>query len=108
MADLPTRMLIDGVMAAANQGMVTTVLEQRGNAESGAILVRLDQPDGTCRLESRVADFDGTYSWQDITGPEPLLPDAAAERISREKSFDPDLWIIAVDASLASNPFRQE
>ena len=104
---LTTQTFVDGVLAAANKSMVTCVLEERGSAESGAILVRLDQPDGTCRIETRVAGMDGGYEWQDITGDAPLDAEAAKERIGREKSFDPDLWVIAVDASLSGNPFRE-
>ena len=107
MARLSTRMLVDSVLANANRSMVTCVLEERGSAEAGAILVRLDQPDGTCRIESRVAGMDGGYEWQDITGDEPLDTEAARERIERERRFDPDLWVIAVDASQSGNPFRE-
>ena len=107
MARVTTRMLVDGVLAAANRSLVTAVLEERGSAESGAILVRLDQPDGNCRIESRVAGMDGGYEWQDITGDAPLDAEAARERIKREKRFDPDLWVIAVDASLSGNPFKE-
>ena len=107
MARLSTRMLVEGVLAAANKSMVTCVLEERGSTEAGAILVRLDQPDGTCRIETRVAAMDGGYEWQDITGDAPLDAEAARERVKREKTFDPDLWIVAVDASLSGNPFRK-
>ena len=107
MPRLTTRMLVDSVLAAANKSMVAAVLEERGSAEAGAILVRLDSPDGTCRIESRVAGMDGGYEWQDITGDTPLDADSARERIERERRFDPDLWVIAVDASLSGNPFRE-
>ena len=98
---------MDSVLAVANRSMVTAVLEERGSAEAGAILVRLDRPDGTCRIEARVLGAGGGYEWQDVTGDAPLDAEAARERIGREKRFDPDLWVIAVDASLSANPFRE-
>lgn len=104
-AQLSTAMLVESALALANVGMVTAVLEHRGHPENGAILVRLDQADGTCRLESRVADFDGGYAWQDVTGAAPLTAEQAQERIARERGYDPDIWVIAVDAALAQNPF---
>lgn len=104
---LSTSMLVESALALANAGMVTAVLERRGHPDSGAILVRLDQPDGTCRLESRVVDFDGKYTWQDVTGPAALSSEQAQERITREKGYDPDLWVIAVDATLGQNPFEK-
>ena len=105
-AQLSTQMLIKAALALANSPVVTTVIERRGNAESGAIIVRLDLPDGTCRLESRVVGLDGDYCWRDISGDTPLSADAAQQRISRETGFDPDLWVIAVDATLGRNPFH--
>ncbi len=105
-AQLSTKMMVDSALALANAAMVTAMLEKRGNPDSGAVLVRLDSPDGRCRLEQRVLGMDGDYTWQDVTGGEPLDAEAATERINREVRYDPDLWVIAVDASLGENPFR--
>jgi hypothetical protein len=103
---LSTKMMVDAALALANAAMVTVLLEKRGNPDSGTVLVRLDSPDGRCRFEQRVLNLDGDYTWQDVTGDEPLDTEAAAERINRETGYDPDLWVIAVDASLGENPFR--
>ena len=103
---LSTGMMVDAALALANASMVTAMLERRGNFENGAVLVRLDAPDGSCRLEQRSIDFDGNYTWQDVTGDTPLDAETAAARIERETRYDPDLWVIAVDASLGDNPFR--
>lgn len=103
---LSTKMMVDAALALANASMVTAMLERRGNSDHGSVLVRLDAPDGLCRLEQRVLDLDGHYTWQDVTGDAPLDAMAAAERLDREARYDPDLWVIAVDASLGDNPFR--
>ena len=103
---LSTGMMVDAALALANASMVTAMLERRGSFENGTVLVRLDAPDGSCRLEQRSIDFDGNYTWQDVTGDTPLDAETAAARIERETRYDPDLWVIAVDASLGDNPFR--
>lgn len=100
-------MMVDAALALANASMVTAMLEKRGHPESGTVLVRLDAPDGLCRFERRVLDLDGGYTWQDVTGDTPLDSAAAEERLAREMRYDPDLWVIAVDASLGDNPFRE-
>ncbi|MGC6484714.1 MAG: DUF1491 family protein [Candidatus Puniceispirillales bacterium] len=105
-AQLSTTLMVEAALALANASLVTAILEKRGHPDSGTVLVRLDAPDGRCRFEQRVLDLDGTYTWQDVTGEVPLDAAAAAERISRETRYDPDLWVIAVDASLGDNPFR--
>jgi len=99
-------MTVKSALALANQLLVTAVLVHRGNAEAGSILVRLDYPDGTARIEQRQLDLDGTYQWQDVSGAQALSPDEAEARLERERRYDPDLWIIAVDAVNGSNPFR--
>lgn len=106
-AKLSTGMMVKAALALANSSMVTAMLERRGHSEHGTVLVRLDAPDGLCRFEQRVLDLDGNYTWQDVTGDSPLDAIAAAERIDRETRYDPDLWVIAVDASLGDNPFRE-
>ena len=104
---LTTRLLVESVLALANREVVVAVLERRGSAEHGVILVRLDMADGLCRLESRVLGLDGEYEWQDVTGAEGLTSEEAGARIAREVEYDSDLWVVAVDASQSDNPFRQ-
>jgi hypothetical protein len=103
---LSSTMAVKAALALANQMMVTAVLVHRGNAEAGSILVRLDYPDGSARIEQRQLDLDGTYQWQDVTGEDMLKPEEAEARLDRERRYDPDLWIIAVDAVNGANPFR--
>ena len=103
---LSSSMAVKAALALANRMMVTAVLVHRGNAEAGSILVRLDYPDGSARIEQRQPDMDGTYQWQDVTGEHALSPEDAEARLERERRYDPDLWIIAVDAVNGANPFR--
>jgi hypothetical protein len=103
---LSSSMAVKAALALANRMMVTAVLVHRGNAEAGSILVRLDYPDGSARIEQRQLDLDGSYQWQDVTGDHALNPEEAEARLERELRYDPDLWIIAVDAVNGANPFR--
>ena len=67
----------------------------RGDATAGAVLVKLAQMNGTARAFMRGFDLerDGQV-WQALVeGREPDV-DAA---IARQRSFDPDLWVIEVE-----------
>ena len=67
----------------------------RGDETAGAILVKLSPLDGTAKLFQRVMAMDGARPWDILTeGPEPEV-DAA---IARQRSFDPDLWVIEVES----------
>ena len=82
-------MLVQSAMMLANSQMVAMVLVRRGDADNGAILVRLDLPDGTSVVARRVLNFDGDYEWTAMT--DAPIPAADAETYcQREINIDPD------------------
>lgn len=92
-------------MAMANRNMVGMVLIRRGDADNGAIIVRLDLPDGGAVMERRVLNIDGVYEWTRINDT-PFDHDDADAFCRREISFDPDCWIVAIDSVISDNPLR--
>ncbi|MCE2516308.1 MAG: DUF1491 family protein [Alphaproteobacteria bacterium] len=105
-SSLTTTMLVQSALAMANRNMVAMVLVRRGDADNGAVLVRLDLPDGTAIIESRTLDIDGRYRWTVLAGDPPLSIEEADARLAREISFDPDCWIVAIDSAIGDNPLR--
>lgn len=86
------RCAVDGVHA---------VLRRRGAAEAGAIFVKVDRLDGTAILygpapQSLVEDGRGDRLFVAMTPPE-ATPLDAEDRLSKEISFDPDLWVVEVE-----------
>jgi len=67
----------------------------RGDATAGAILVKQSPLDGTACAHQRSFDpMSGARIWMVLAeGAEPEV-DAA---ISRQREFDPDLWVIEVE-----------
>jgi len=67
----------------------------KGDLTAGAVLVKQNPLDGTARLYQRSFDLmTGARTWVTLAeGPEPDV-DAA---IARQRSFDPDLWVIEVE-----------
>jgi len=77
------------------------VLRRRGAPEAGAVFVKLDPLDGTAALfgpapQSLAADQPEERFFTAVPLSEPT-PLAAEERLKREISFDPDLWIVEVE-----------
>ncbi|MHA7875949.1 DUF1491 family protein [Roseivivax sp.] len=66
-----------------------------GDDTAGAVLVKLSTLDGRARAFTRAFDLQtGARIWTELTaGPEGEV-DAA---ISRQRGFDPDLWVIEVE-----------
>ncbi len=80
---------------------VVAVLRRRGAAEAGAIMIKVDRLDGTATLLGPAPQSEAAESGE--RGFAPLHRDAvidagaAEDRLKRETSFDPDLWIVEVE-----------
>lgn len=70
----------------------------RGDATAGAVLVKLNTLDGQARAFTRSFDLmTGDRTWV------PLSEGAESEvdlSIAKQRSFDPDLWVIEVEDRL--------
>jgi hypothetical protein len=67
----------------------------KGDATAGAVLVKLNTLDGQARCFQRSFDLtSGERTWMVLAEGDEVAVDAALER---QKSFDPDLWVIEVE-----------
>lgn len=67
----------------------------RGDATAGAVLVKQSTLDGQASLWQRSFDLEtGARQWMELTRGEEAEVDAA---ITRQRGFDPDLWVIEVE-----------
>ncbi len=67
----------------------------KGDATAGAVLVKLNTLDGQARCFQRSFDLlSGERTWIVLAEGDEANVDAALER---QKSFDPDLWVIEVE-----------
>jgi hypothetical protein len=77
------------------------VLRRRGAAEAGAIFVKIDLLDGTALLfgpapQSEIKDGEDRVFTALHSSPR-IDPGDAEQQLSRQISFDPDLWIVEVE-----------
>lgn len=77
-------------------------LARRGADGAGAVLiksVRLDRrpPEPTARALSRATLGDGRLGWVWLVGPDWAEESAVDAALSRQASFDPDVWIVEVE-----------
>jgi len=69
----------------------------RGDATAGAVVVKLNRLDGTGAAFARSWDATGARVWTPIADG----PDAEVEAaLTRQRRFDPDLWIVEVEDRL--------
>ncbi|EPX87006.1 DUF1491 family protein [Salipiger mucosus] len=95
MARLTTRFWVDAYLARLNFAMIPAYVIAHGDDTAGAVLVKLATLDGQARAFTRGFDLStGDRHWTELTaGPEPEV-DAS---IAKQRSFDPDLWVIEVE-----------
>lgn len=79
-----------------------TALRRRGAAEAGAIFIKIDCLDGTCRLLGPAPagmgpEDDGSRRFAPLHASGRLAAGDAEARMKREIGFDSDLWWIEVE-----------
>lgn len=93
------------VRTAFNEGRPTMVL-QKGEANSGIVLVKISRLDRTCRLLIQQRDIEGTLGWISVFKEDEVSEQQADEYISRAGERDPDLWIVESEDPQGRNPFE--
>ncbi len=69
----------------------------RGDAERGAVLLKVAHLDGTATVYDRSYDFDGNLIWTRRTGDTPVAEREADDLIARQRKYDSDLWVLEIE-----------
>lgn len=84
--------------AVANMGVYVT---RRGDSDAGSILIKVDCLDGNYQVYGPAigSSFtpEGDRLWQCLTDGEGIDEQVADKLISQQISFDPDIWVIAIE-----------
>jgi hypothetical protein len=73
---------------------IAAFVTAKGDATAGAVLIKQAPLDKTARLFQRSYDLDGKRVWVVLAEGAEADVDSA---IARQRSFDPDLWVIEVE-----------
>ena len=96
MARLASGIWVSAYLARLRVYDIPAFVVAHGDDTAGAVLVKLSTLDGAARAYTRGFDLrSGDRRWEELAaGPEREV-DAA---IARQREFDPDLWVIEVEA----------
>jgi hypothetical protein len=103
---IKTGILVDAGFRHCERLLLTAVLRRRGDADAGALLIKVSRLDGTAAIFSRAQSFDGGTEWRRSTGDGWISEEEAEKRLESEIRYDPDLWIIEVENPDGRNPFE--
>lgn len=73
---------------------IPAFVTERGDATAGAVLVKVNTLDGKACAFQRSYDAQGERVWVVL---EEGLDETVEATLKRQRSFDPDLWIIEVE-----------
>lgn len=80
---------------------LTGVVARRGADEAGAVFVKVTRGADAVLLfgspPGPAYDDHGRRRWVMPLGPEPVAAEAVDAFLSRQTSFDPDLWVLDID-----------
>lgn len=95
MIRLTSALWVQAYMARLQQQGIPVFIVTRGDATAGAVLVKLNTLDGRAQAFQRVADLMTNQRRWDILSEGPEADVDAV--LSRQRGFDPDLWVIEVE-----------
>ena len=94
MVRLTSEFWVQAYLARLRQADIPAFVAARGDASAGAIIVKLNTLDGKARAYQRSYDANGDRMWVTLEeGDDKSVEDS----LSRQRGFDPDLWIIEVE-----------
>lgn len=95
MTRLTAEFWVQAYLARLRQSDIPAFVVARGDNTAGAVLIKLNSLDGQAACYQRGFDLmSGARKWDClVSGKEPDVDKA----ITRQRSFDPDLWVIEVE-----------
>jgi len=93
-ARLTSDFWVGAYLARLRLAAIPAFVVAKGDPDAGAILIKLNRLNGEATAFSRAYGPEGDRVWAVLAaGPEPEVDKALA----RQRSFDPDLWLIEVE-----------
>jgi len=95
MARLTSEFWVQAYLARLSLANIPAFVTAKGDATAGAVLIKQSTLDGHATLYQRSVDLmTGDRTWVVLAEGADTEVDAAVER---QRSFDPDLWVIEVE-----------
>lgn len=105
---LKSRLRVQAAIRQCEARLVPAMVVRRGDADAGAILVKVNAFDRGCIVLTQVSDGLGRARWMRGTGPQPVDEAAADAYIARQGRYDDDLWVIELESRDGWHPFEDE
>ena len=98
---LTTEIWVAAYLTRLRLATIPAYIMQKGDGTAGAVLVKVNTLDGKATCYQRSFDLmSGERQWVVLVEGEETLVD---ESVTKQKSFDPDLWVIEIETRAAQH-----
>ncbi|MGC6537620.1 MAG: DUF1491 family protein [Candidatus Puniceispirillaceae bacterium] len=96
MARLKTQLFVNAASRLADSEIIPFYVLKKGDADSGALFVEVEEDSQNSILYSWSLSFEGDYEFIAISGDAAKPRYEIAEQIEREIARDADCWVVSV------------
>ena len=95
---LKSEIWVQALVRRAEVGGAFAAIVRRGDADAGAVLVKVSTLDGRARLYAPAQDNEGARIWLDLSRGSLGEVEADIDAYARKRAGgDPDLWIVEIE-----------
>jgi hypothetical protein len=102
-ARLKTGLWIRALIRRCDLAAVAVAVAARGDADAGAVLLKLNDREAGCSVLAQARGPDGELVWMRATGPLPVAEADADSYIARQRRRDPDVWVVEIECASAAS-----
>ena len=101
-ARLKTGLWVRALIRRCDLAAVAVAVAARGDADSGAVLLKFSDRKVGCVVLAQARGRDGQLVWMRATGQEPVAEAEADAYIYRQRRRDPDIWVVEIECGSAA------
>lgn len=96
-ARLKTSIWVAALIRRYDMAGVPVVVARRGDADSGAVILKLNRRETGCLALVQARVGEGELVWMRATGEAPVPESECDAYVAKAVSRDPDLWVVEIE-----------